>query len=90
MFRLHIWSNIRQQRLVLSRRTYWPDRMTIVAIAAVHVVNVLSVRTEVECPRVVRTFRSERTRPIDTAAACVAETAIVAVTCSGQEETVAV
>ena len=60
--------------------------MPIVADAAAHAV---IARPEVEDPRVVR-VRVERTRPVATDAACVVETAIVAVARSGQEETVAV
>ena len=61
-----------------------PHRVTVVAVVVVHVG---VARIEVEVPRVVRVVRVERTRPVVAVAACVVETAIVAVARSGQEET---
>ena len=65
---------------VLQPRAHSSDRLTVVAVVVVHVV---IVRIEVEVPRVVRVVRVERTRPVVAVAACVVETAFVAVARSG-------
>ena len=50
---------------VLLRRTHSPDRQTVVAVAAVHA---LEVRKEAKDPRAARVVRVERTRPVEAAA----------------------
>ena len=72
-----------EQRLVLTRGTNRTHTDPAVAVVAVHVV---VARIEEEAPRVVRVVCVERTRPVVAVAACVVETAIVAVAGGRKEE----
>ena len=72
---------------VLLRRTHSPDRQTVVAVAAVHA---LEVRKEAKDPRAARVVRVERTRPVEAAAPGEVERTVPTIAGDGQEKTVAV
>lgn len=75
------------QRSVLGSGSDGPHREPEAAVATVHAV---VVRIEQEAPRVARVVGLERTRPVVAGAARVAELAVVAAACSGQEERLSV